>query len=455
MPEGSIRGKFEYNDKVYPFFFVNRIITVPQVPFEYNKDFLDTFHFDYLKGVTDNNKYIFFLDCDVAGGAFAQIASSLQFVCKGYVLSDCPEGNYDQVEFSSPALNGFYSPHSAIQIESDEICSGARGLTFRNCEDISQNFSCEINKEHIEFTLGFRSFISLKPEDSSIVFVNTSLSMKFCTHRFVTDLAKYYLYLQDFLVFVNFKSDIPINEILLYKKNDKSKYEKCGAAKFFQHDCSQYSPDSRHSISYNDLSNECLPKLFSVIAERRFQDSYNPFFIPSDAKDARYFDSAKWLITAISFEGELSRRYPDFKYKTDEKFKAAKDLLLKTIDDAVIISGVSINHPQNAAFNSFRHLIIHADDRLEKKFQFCLNKYRDEIAPLLEKYVCLEEIDGSIDFAKAYADYRNSTAHGTILPISKVEKITFQLMRCFIYILILECGGVSNQKIKKIIMQMF
>ena len=153
-------------------------------------------------------------------------------------------------------------PHSAIQIESDEICSGARGLTFRNCEDISQNFSCEINKEHIEFTLGFRSFISLKPEDSSIVFVNTSLSMKFCTHRFVTDLAKYYLYLQDFLVFVNFKSDIPINEILLYKKNDKSKYEKCGAAKFFNMIVANTLRIVVIVFRIMILSNECLPKLF-------------------------------------------------------------------------------------------------------------------------------------------------------------------------------------------------
>ena len=455
MANNIIYGKFQLDDKVYPFFLVDYIITITQTPYEFNSDFADVYHFNYLKGVTHNNKYIFFLDCDIVGGSLAQISSNLQLVCKGYILSNSSADCYDRIEFSSSALNGFYSPRRAIGIDHDEVRFGARGLTFKNYEDTSRNFSCIINGEHIDCTLAFRSSVTLKPEDSSIGSVNTTLSMKFSEPKSITKLAQYYLYVHDFLVFVNFRADVPIDNVALYGKVENEKYAKFGTAQFCQHDCSQYSADNRRSISYNDLPGECLPNVFSIIAERREQDCYNPFYIPLDGKDARYFDSAKWLITAISFEGEFNRRYPDFKYETDEKFKITKDLLLKTIDDAILASGVSINNKTNAAFKSFRSLVSHTDTTIREKFQFCMNRYVNEITPLIEKYVRIEGVDKDTDFAQAYADYRNSTAHGSIPPISKTEKITFQLMKCFIYVLVLEYGGVPYEQIKEILIRMF
>lgn len=449
-----IYGKFQYNEKVYPFVLANHVITIVQLSNEFNSDFSDVSHFDYLKGVTNNNTDIFFLDCDLVSSSLIRFSSSIRFVCKGYVLATTSEDFYDYIEFSSPALNGFYSPRQAIKLEHDDERFCARGLIFKNCEDTAQDFSCTINGEHINCTLTFRSSVTLKAEDSSIGSVNTVLSMEFVKSISVTDLSKYYLYVQDFLVFANFRSDIPMDDIILYKI-ENGNYEKCGTAKFFQRDCSQYSPDNFCSISYDDLPNEYFSKIFSAIAERREQGCHNPFFIPLDGKDARYFDSAKWLITAISFEGEFDRRFPDFKYKTDAKFKAAKDLLLKTINDAVSASGFSINNPINTSLKSFRRLVSHTDTTIREKFQLCMDRYRNEITPLVEKYTRIKGISEDTNFAQAYADYHNTIAHGTILPISKTEIVTYQLMRCFIYILILEYGGVPNEKIKEIITRMF
>ncbi len=455
MANDIIHGKFQYNGKTYPFFLADYIITIAQAPYEFNNDFSYDSHFDYLKGVTYNNKYIFLLDCDIVGGPLAQISSNLQLVCKGYVISSSSSECYNRIEFSSPALNGFYSPRQAIEIEHDEVRLGAYGLKFKNYEDTSHDFSCTINGEDVACTLAFRSSITLKLEDSSIGSVNTVLSIKFSEDKSITDLAKYYLYLHDFLVFVNFRADIPIDDVAIYGKIENGKYVQFGTAKFFQNDCSQYSADTRRSISCNDLPDDCLPKVFSLIAERREQERYNPFFIPSDGKEARYFDSAKWLIAAISFEGEFNRKYKDFKYETDEKFRAAKDLLLNTIDEAVAESKLSINNKANAALKSFRNLISHTDTTIREKFKFCMERYADEITPLIEKYTRIEDIDKNTDFAQAYADYRNRTAHGAIPPISKTETITFKLLNCFIYVLILEQGDVPHEKIKEIILRMF
>ncbi|MDO4439294.1 MAG: hypothetical protein Q4B86_07655 [Eubacteriales bacterium] len=450
-----IYGKFEFNNKSYPFFFANYIITVTQTPYEFNNDFINNYHFDYLRGVANNNKYIFFLDCDIVGGQLGPISRNLQLVCKGYVLSDSSEDCYDQIKFFSSALNAFYSPHRAIEINHKDILFSVQGLTFKNYEDTSRKFSCIINGEHIDCILLFRSSVTLKPEDSSIVSVNTTFSMKFSESKSVTKLAQYYLYLHDFLVFVNFRADVPIDNVILYKKVENEKYAKIGTAMFCQRDCRQYSADNKRSISYNDLPDKSLPNIFSSIGERREQKCYNPFFIPLDDKDARYFNSAKWLITAISFEGEFNRKYPEYKYNNDEKFKKAKDLLISTIDKVVAESEVSINNRSNAALNSFRNIISHTDTTIKEKFQFCMDNYVNEITPLIKKYVTAEGIDKDTNFSQAYSDYRNNIAHGSILPISKTEKITFQLMKCFIYALILEAGGVPREKIKDIITRMF
>ena len=84
-----------------------------------------------------------------------------------------------------------------------------------------------------------------------------------------------------------------------------------------------------------------------------------------------------------------------------------------------------------------------------------MDRYADEIAPLIEKYARIQGVDKNTDFAQAYADYRNRTAHGSIPPISKTETITFQLLNCFIYLLILEQGDVPHEKIKEILLRMF
>ena len=62
MPKDIIYGKFQLKNKEYPFFLSGQIITVTQTAREYNEDFVGIYHFDYLKGVTNNNKYIFLLD---------------------------------------------------------------------------------------------------------------------------------------------------------------------------------------------------------------------------------------------------------------------------------------------------------------------------------------------------------------------------------------------------------
>ena len=53
----------------------------------------------------------------------------------------------------------------------------------------------------------------------------------------------------------------------------------------------------------------------------------------------------------------------------------------------------SINNKANAAFKSFRSMISHTDTTIKDKFQFCMDKYANEIVPLIEKYARIEGVD--------------------------------------------------------------
>ena len=214
-------GKFYIRNKEYPFFLSGQVITVSQVANEYNRDFIDDYHFEYLEGITDRGKYIYLLDCDVYGGPIVSITTNLHLSCKGYILSSSPSDCFDCIEFYSAALNAFYPPRQAVSIEKDIANTHALILKFKNHEDVSQNFVCSINGESINCSLSFQSTVTLRPEDTSAVSTNTTLSMKFTSPRSIKELGKYYLYILDFLTFINFRSDIPIKKLSSTKRKIK------------------------------------------------------------------------------------------------------------------------------------------------------------------------------------------------------------------------------------------
>lgn len=45
----------------------NQILTIPQIPFQYSEDFADIEHIDVIQGVTNSNRDIVFLGCEVLG----------------------------------------------------------------------------------------------------------------------------------------------------------------------------------------------------------------------------------------------------------------------------------------------------------------------------------------------------------------------------------------------------
>lgn len=454
MAENIIRGEFEYNGKDYPFVIQNKILTVVQSAFHYSEDFNGKEELGTLVGVTDTNKYILLLDCRIWNPQFIGISAQLQIMLHGYVLQDIKDDGYDRITFCSPALNVFYSPRKAWtpQIGIEEKLPG---LTMNPYSDSTQQTTINILDENIQCILGFEWSFNLRLEDCHALSVKTNFSMEFTERKTSADIGKYYLYLRDFLVFANFRSDILFDEIRLSRRGKDGKFRKSGKVVIFQADDITYDLKAQNTITYDDLSATSFTALFKEIAEQRTLNQYNPYFIPSNRTESNVVDRAKWLVTASSFEGEFDKKYKDIKAEQSTEFQKAKSVLLSTIDRAVDDSGVSLNNAKNKYLKSFRHLIEHFDTTIKGKYKFCEKHFSAEVVDILKKHCRLTGVPLDTDFSGKYAEARNRSAHGVIEPISNIDVVTFVLLRCFIYLLIMERADVPPVKMKEIIAKLF
>lgn len=130
-------------------------------------------------------------------------------------------------------------------------------------------------------------------------------------------------------------------------------------------------------------------------------------------------------------------------------------MLLSTIDRAVDDSGVSLNNAKNKYLKSFRHLIEHFDTTIKEKYKFCEKHFSAEVVDIQKKHCRLTGVPLDTDFSGKYAEARNRSAHGVIEPISNIDVVTFVLLRCFIYLLIMERADVPPVKMKEIIAKLF
>lgn len=443
-------GKFILNGKEYPFYYEDSFVTVIQTAWEYNEDFKEITNMEKIVGITNSCKAIVFLECEFHGGSFREMYTNIIFSTKGYILFDESDTPFDCVEFESDAINTFYPP---VKLFDRKALMDERAYKIKSLTETTESFNTIVSGENIKMELGIAWRFSLLPEDKNIGEKHSVWRMKFQTSKRIEELSKYYLYLLDFLVFVNFRKNITIDNFTLYKVKGSS-YNKVGIGKFFSNQVG-YDSKSKESVTFDDLSADEISHLFSCIAIQREESTYNDVYIPQTSKKYRLVNRIDWLNTALSFEGEYSRKYKNLKYQSDSNFANAKDYLLLQIDEKIKESGVSINNKKNSAWSKFNHLIKHTDTRLEEKFEFLLMHFSDEISVLKEQFLKRHAVSDKINLSDEYADYRNHLAHGDIIDMSDANMVNFCLMRVFIYCLILERAGFSKDARKKVVEKLF
>ena len=455
MNKEKIYGVFEHEGKEYPFALENQILTIPQIPFQYSEDFADIEHIEAIQGVTKSNRDIVFLGCEVLGHSRIPFATEIKMSVLGYILLSSNRCTFDRIDFYSEAINGFYSPRNAYDVELNENHTGIVGIKVRNWESYKKDFQCLVNKETVQLGLNVYLNVNLAWEKEQLGTAKSIMSMSFAENKKPNDVLDYYLYVRDFLEFVNFQKNIPLERIELFEKSDTGKYERRGKVVIFQADSSEYVPSILHSITFIDVTSECFPILFSQIADKRLSNNYNPFFYPESRREDRVVDTSKWLNTAICFEGEFNTFFPEYRAKNDSLFHDAKTILIDAINSAVQKSGKSINNKQNNALKSFKSLIDHADTTIKQKFEVCMASYEYEMSEAIHRICSSCGVPEDADLADIYASYRNQTAHGVIRRPENCDVATYRILRGFIYVMNLKRVNIPADRIKEIIGRIF
>lgn len=454
MKSEKMYGVFTFQEKDYPFILEKQILTIPQVPLQYKDDFEGINHIEEIHGVTNSNRNVVFLGCEVlnAGSFFSFMEVKLSIL--GYIILQNDKTTFDKIEFYSEGINGFYSPRNAYQIEDDGQMRGT-GIKLRDAETYRRNYECKILGEEINIGLNIFTSLNLAFERNVMGTAESLLSVSFGKKKQPHDILKYSLYIMDFLEFINFQKNIPLEKITLYWKNNDGKYQPCGKAVVFQAENDQYSPSAMRSITFPDITEECFPILFSQIAERRESKRFNPFFYPENRRADRVIDASKWLNNAICFEGAFDDAFPEYKAQHDTAFCEVKTYLLNTIDSAVEKTNKSINNRQNSAWKRFRKMIQNADTTIQEKFEACQVEFEEETKVAIQRIRNKYDIQETVNLAESYSSFRNQTAHGTIKKPGNEEIATYQILRCFVYAMNLKRAGVPSKNISAIIMKLF
>lgn len=454
MTSEKMYGVFEHQGKEYPFVLEGQILTIPQVPFQYKDDFKGKTCIEAIQGVTNNNRSVVFIGCNVLKSDSMLFAMEVKLSILGYVVLESGKTSFDRIDFYSEGINGFYSPRNAYQIENDDNMR-VTGIKPRDAEAYKRDYVCVIHGERIQLGLNVYMSFNLALEKKQLGTAESLLSMSFNEKKEPHDILKYSLYLMDFLEFVNFQKNIPLEKIRLLEKDKDGKYQRRGRAVVFQAEKDQYSPSALRSITFMDVTEECFPVLFAQIAKRRESKRFNSFFYPENRREDQVLDASKWLNNAICFEGEFDDAFPNYKAQNDLAFCKAKMELLMTIDCAVKRTGKSINNSQNDAWRSFKRLIDYADTTLQEKFEACQVAYETETKEYIQQICKTYGIPEDANLAQFYASFRNQTAHGTIQKPGKIEIVTYQILRCFIYAINMKRANIPSERIKDVLHRMF
>lgn len=197
MTSEKMYGVFEFQEKKYPFVLEGQIITIPQEPFQYQDDFKEETYIEAIQGVTNNNRDVIFLGCNVLKSNSVFFAMEVKLSILGYVVLQNSKTLFDRIDFYSEGINGFYSPKNAYQIEDDGPMR-VTGIKLRDVEEYKRDYECVINGERIELGLNACWKFNMAYEKKNLGTVEFILSMSFGEKKEPHDILKYCLYLMDF-----------------------------------------------------------------------------------------------------------------------------------------------------------------------------------------------------------------------------------------------------------------
>ena len=444
--EKIIYGTIVIKDKEYPFLLEGHIVKIVTQSAIFMPDFQNETVIESIQGITHDNRDILFLNCEFIKSFWGR---PYQFTIDGYILSmnNCKEYSFqiDSLEFYSDAINMFYPPQQARRINDWMDTSKERQITFfffflTGC-------SFEFNGDKYSFSIGYS--VNLRYGSKGLGEISSKIAIEFEHPIAPINTFDYIRKIYDFLVFVNYSSNIRFDEIYIYQRNKDGSYEKCATLNIFQN-TDNYENDELTSLTIDDIDKDKLVKLFEVATSVRCGKNKMQLYYPDNKKDRRQIEPIKWLTKALAFEGLFEETFPEHKAKENPSFSKIKKYILDSIST---VQGES--KKERKYCDDFKNHIERYDGILEEKFNFAQKRYEKYINNILQDNLQSYNVPTDTNYGNIYMKYRNNVAHGNVIPLSDEEIAVYRIMETMIYLMLLEDVNLSEEELHTVVKKLF
>ena len=179
MSEERIYGVLEINGKQYQYTLEDQFLTIPNVPYQDEEEFEKNDQIDIIYGTTSNYQGIVFLDCKVLEGIGPIFSSEVKIRVLGYIVLTRGICSFDRIDFYSVAINGFFSPRNAYDLETKDDGRTLVGIKFRDNDLYKREYACQVNNEQFLIGLNVYLTVNLALEKEQLGTAKTIISMSF------------------------------------------------------------------------------------------------------------------------------------------------------------------------------------------------------------------------------------------------------------------------------------
>lgn len=444
--EKIIYGTIVINDKEYPFLLEGHIVKIVTHSAIFMPDFQDENVIESIQGITHDNRDIMFLKCEFIKSFWGR---PYMFTVDGYILSmnNCKKYGFriDSLEFYSDAINMFYPPQQARSINDWMDTSKERQITFLPTNKTGCSF--ELNRDKYSFSIGYS--VNLRYGSKGLGELSSKIAIEFEHPIAPIKTFDYVRKIYDFLVFVNYSSNIRFDDIYINQRNKEGLYEKCATLNFFQN-TGTYENNELTSLTIDDIDKDKLAQLFIVATSVRCGKNKMQLYYPDNKKDRRRIDPIKWLSKALAFEGLFEEKYPEHKAKENPSFSKIKADILKNVST---VTGK--NKKERKYCDDFKTHIERYDGNLEEKFNFVKKRFADYINKTMQDNQSDYKVLLDANYGKIYMNYRNNVAHGNVLPLGDKEIAVYRIMETLIYLMLLEDVKLSEEELYTVVKKLF
>ena len=352
----ELYGKITLNGNEYPFAYkdyVINLITAGEVL--YIEDLNDRAECEYIEGYDNNGNKLIFIECEFVKNIFS---ISNWITTKGVIVLkqgryDTADELFDRIIFYSKCLNEFYSPVSISKTDHKEW-NGKFVVETLPFNESNKLFEID------DYTVTFGFYVQQHYNETVLLSSTPICSFSHNEAQSIEKIKNDYFKILHFLSFVSFSKSVDFDKIELYKKTNGFEIP-IGRVYIKQEECN-YVPKPNRMIQLREIPEDSFINLFKNVTNS--DNIFKYYYVPDKPQDVNIVDHAKWITTAVCFEGLFNMFFSDFKSKANENFAEAKSAMLNATDECLkTLSGKKIKKYAEKC----REQIVRYDGLLEEK----------------------------------------------------------------------------------------